>query len=176
MWIYRREAARVVLLDAQDRVLLIEASDPVDRAKGSWWELPGGGIEHGEPSGSAAARELYEETGIGDVEMGPCVWQHHAKFTFAGFNFDQHEHIHVARSAGSVSGGAEGGDYRPPGLEALEAMAFQGLRWWTVAALAGFVASGGRVIPPWLSDQLPAYLANGAPAQPLYLGELGNVF
>ena len=44
----RRQAARVVLLDDRDRVLLLQASDPADPAKGSWWEIPGGGIEGGE--------------------------------------------------------------------------------------------------------------------------------
>ena len=63
-----------------DRVLLLEAGDPGRPAKGPWWELPGGGMEGDEPTAGAAARELYEETGIVDVDMGPCVWRHHAKF------------------------------------------------------------------------------------------------
>jgi 8-oxo-dGTP pyrophosphatase MutT (NUDIX family) len=159
----RRQAARVVLLDPRDRVLLLAARDPFDPAKGDWWELPGGGMEFGEGSGVAAARELYEETGIAEVEMGPCVWRHDARFTFAGIRFDQHEHIHVARCAGFDS------DYLPPGLEALEAMAFQGYSWWTVPDLTGI-----KVIPPWLAGQLQTFLAEGPPAEPIYLGQLGQ--
>jgi 8-oxo-dGTP pyrophosphatase MutT (NUDIX family) len=172
VWTLRRQAARVVLLDPADRVLLLEASDPARPAKGHWWELPGGGIEGGEPSADAAARELYEETGIEGVEMGPCVWRHHATFTFAGYHFDQHEHVHVARG--------EGGDYRPAGLEALEAIAFKGARWWPLDELAGHVAGGGRLIPPRLVDQLPVVLAAGWPADvpphwPIDMGELGDL-
>jgi 8-oxo-dGTP pyrophosphatase MutT (NUDIX family) len=175
MWTLRRQAARVVLLDAADRVLLLEASDPVWPSKGRWWELPGGGMEAGEASETAARRELYEETGIADVDMGPCRWRHHAEFDFGGYHFDQHEHVHVARS---LQPG--GGVYRPAGLEALEALAFAGARWWALDELAGLVAEGGRIIPPWLVEQLSGFLLSLAggepwPAEPIDMGELGNI-
>jgi 8-oxo-dGTP pyrophosphatase MutT (NUDIX family) len=159
----------VVLLDQSDRVLLLEASDPARPAKGRWWELPGGGIEAGEASAAAARRELYEETGIAGVDMGPCLWRHHATFDFGGYHFDQHEHVHVARS--------QGGEYRPAGLEALEAVAFKGARWWPLDELAGLVAGGGRLIPPWLVEQLAAWLASAGswPATPIDMGELGDI-
>ncbi len=161
----------MVLLDPSDRVLLLEASDPARPAKGPWWELPGGGVEGAEATATAAARELYEETGIDCVEMGPCVWRHHATFTFAGYHFDQHEHVHVARS--------DGGEYRPAGLEALEVMAFKGARWWPFDELAAHAAGGGRIIPPWLVDQLPAVLAASWPlalsVMPIDMGELGDI-
>jgi 8-oxo-dGTP pyrophosphatase MutT (NUDIX family) len=174
VWTLRRQAARVVLLDESDRVLLLEASDPADAAKGSWWELPGGGIEPGEASGAAAARELYEETGIAGVEMGPCVWRQHAAFTFGGYRFDQHEHIHLARMGTPEKRSGEGSDYRPPGLEALEALAFKGFRWWSPADLGDLLAGGGRVLPPWLLDQLSGVLASGIPPEAIDLGELGE--
>lgn len=157
-----------MVLDPDDRVLLIRARDPFHPAKGEWWELPGGGMEPGEDSAVAAAREIIEETGLVGVEVGPCVWRHEARFTFAGLRFDQLEHIHVARWSGNPTPAG----YRPGGLEMLEAMAFSGFEWWDVAALGGL----GVIIPPWLADQLPRYLADGPPAEPLHLGELGPVF
>jgi 8-oxo-dGTP pyrophosphatase MutT (NUDIX family) len=162
-------------MDEDDRVLLLRARDPMDPSKGSWWELPGGGIEWGEPSALAAARELYEETGIRSVEIGPCVWQHHARFVFAGMLFDQDEYIHVARLTGSGAAG-QVDIYSPAGLEAFEAMAFQGMRWWALDEMRALTAEGGRIIPPWLTVQLPSYLAGGPPAQPVDLGDLESLF
>lgn len=161
-----------MVLDEHDRVLLIRARDPFSPAKGEWWELPGGGMEPGEPSARAAAREVLEETGLAGIEMGPCVWRHEARFTFAGLRFDQLEHIHVARWPGVGSEGA----YRPGGLEPLEAMAFSGLAWWSQAELDDLDRSGSLIIPPWLPEQLPRFLAEGPPDEPIHLGELGPVF
>ena len=162
-----------MVLDSMDRVLLIEARDPADPAKGQWWEIPGGGIEPGESSARAAARELFEETGIRSAEVGPSVWQHRARYTFAGFRFDQLEHIHVARLAGDPD---DAPAYQPGGLEAMEALAFSGLRWWELDQLAELVGSGGRVLPPWLPVELGRYLEDGPPDSPRYLGELPDLF
>jgi 8-oxo-dGTP pyrophosphatase MutT (NUDIX family) len=163
MWTLRRKAARVVLLDPDDRVLLLEASDPADPSVPPWWELPGGGIEGAETTAEAGAREVYEETGL-RARMGPAVWRQHAVFDFGGYHFDQHETIHLAR--------CDGGDVRPTALEALEAQAFLGWQWCRPADLAA-VAATARVIPDWLPDQLPAVLASGPPDEPIDMGELG---
>jgi 8-oxo-dGTP pyrophosphatase MutT (NUDIX family) len=152
----------VVLLDPEDRVLLLRASDPTNPDNGAWWELPGGGIEPGEQSDAAAARELYEETGIHGVTMGPCVWTQHVTFRFAGYDFDQNEWVHIARG--------DGGEYEPAGLEAIEVMAFEGARWWPVEALGPLVDTGERIIPAWLPKQLAAVLAGGLPDRPIDLG------
>ena len=120
-WVLRRTAARVVLLDRDGHVLLLQAADPADASKGHWWEIPGGGMDPGESSEAAARRELYEETGITEAEIGPCVWTQHARFRFAGWKFDQHEHVHVA-----WTDHIDLSTIRPGGLEAFEAMAFRG--------------------------------------------------
>ncbi|MDE3205190.1 MAG: NUDIX domain-containing protein [Acidobacteriota bacterium] len=168
----RRQAARAVVLDEADRVLLLRARDPFVPAKGGWWELPGGGMESGEESAAAAAREIEEETGLRGVEVGPCVWRHDARFVFAGIHFDQLEHIHVARWAGT----GDTRSYRPGGQEPLEAMAFSGIGWWAAEDLVALRDGGERIIPPWLPEQLARFLAEGAPSEPIHLGELGPVF
>ncbi len=156
----RRQAARVVLLDRHQRVLLLRASDPFDRSKRPWWEIPGGGMDRREPSEDCARRELYEEAGIVDAEIGPCVWVQHARFRFAGLHFDQHERIHVAWCD------ADGDDvpHAPAGLEALEAMAFDGRRWWTVDDL---LASDEPVLPRRLREFLPGLVDGPLPNEPI---------
>ncbi len=57
-----RLGARVLLLDANDRLLLLHAHDPTERDR-RWWELPGGGLRPSETTAQACQRELAEETG-----------------------------------------------------------------------------------------------------------------
>ena len=88
MWTLKRPAARVVLLDREGRIFLIRGRDPADASKPPWWEIPGGGIDPGEDSAVAVGRELYEETGIEDAEIGPVIWVQHVEFDFGGYHFD----------------------------------------------------------------------------------------
>jgi 8-oxo-dGTP pyrophosphatase MutT (NUDIX family) len=152
----RRPAARVVLLDRDGRIFLVNSEDPVDPRKPPWWEIPGGGIDAGESSEDAARRELYEETGITEVEIGPCIWVQHVEFDFGGYHFDSRERIHVAW--------CDGGDYRPQHLEALEAAAFMGARWWPLEEL---LSSEVPVLPTRLREFLPAVVAGDLPAEPI---------
>lgn len=56
-----RRAARIVLLDPEDRVLLFRYVTP---GFDPFWILPGGECEAGEDYAEGARRELLEETGI----------------------------------------------------------------------------------------------------------------
>lgn len=64
----RRPAARLIVLDPDDRVLLFRVIDTDDPSR-SWWETPGGGIKLRETLVQAAARELREEVGVADAEI-----------------------------------------------------------------------------------------------------------
>jgi len=79
-WTLRRPAARAVLLDQHGRVFLMRASDPIDPHKAPWWEIPGGGLDPGEDFAECARRELWEEAGFADAEVGPCIWTQHVEF------------------------------------------------------------------------------------------------
>ncbi len=57
-----RAAARILCLDPEDRLLLLQWRDPYDGHV--LWEPPGGGIEPGEDAHAVVLREWSEETGL----------------------------------------------------------------------------------------------------------------
>src|SRR4051794_8736092 len=59
-----RHVVRVLLLDEQDRLLLFRSG------RRAWWQPPGGGIERREDVRAAAAREILEETGLAQLDLG----------------------------------------------------------------------------------------------------------
>ncbi len=157
VWSLRRPAARVVLLDEAKRVFLMHGSDPMRPEKGTWWEIPGGGIESGETSQEAATRELYEECGFRDVEVGPCIWTQYVEFDFAMYHFKSDERIHIAHTS-------ESSEWDPQGLEALEAAAFEDAQWWSIDDLE---AAQVQTLPNRLLEFLPNIIAGNMPAEPI---------
>ncbi len=84
--VIERSAVRLVVLDVQDNVLLFHTHDPDHPDLGSWWELPGGGIDPSETYLDTAIRELHEETGIlaDPSQVGPPSWRRRASFLDTG--------------------------------------------------------------------------------------------
>ena len=62
-----RDCVRVVVLDADGRVLLIDTDGP----RGRLWMPPGGGMEAGETDEEAAHRELLPEVGLTGAVLEP---------------------------------------------------------------------------------------------------------
>ncbi|MEU6878285.1 NUDIX hydrolase [Streptomyces sp. NPDC046712] len=152
-----RRVARVVLLDPDDRILLLHGYEPDDPDQ-TWWFTPGGGLEGDETREEAALRELAEETGITEVALGPVVWQRICSFPFDGRRWDQDEWYYLARTTQTATA--------PGGLTELEARSVAGLRWWTSAELS---AARETVYPTRLAELLHRLLDEGPPSAPVVL-------
>lgn len=152
-----REAARVLLLDAADRVLLV-AHLPGDGRR--VWTAPGGGLDPGEDHAAAAARELGEEVGIA-APLGPVVWERTATFTFRGIWLAQHERWFLVRLDPGAAPDADALPLADPGTA--------GGRWWTAADLA-VVAPPDVLAPASLPEALATLLRDGPPARPVDVG------
>ncbi|WP_405611703.1 NUDIX hydrolase [Streptomyces sp. NBC_01511] len=152
-----RKVSRVVLLDPDDRILLMRGYEPGDPAN-DWWFTPGGGLEGDETRQEAALRELAEETGIREVELGPVLWHRTCSFPFDGRRWDQDEWYFLARTAQTET--------TVEGLTELERRSVAELRWWTSAELS---TARETVYPTRLAGLLRTLLDEGPPGAPVVL-------
>jgi G:T/U-mismatch repair DNA glycosylase/ADP-ribose pyrophosphatase YjhB (NUDIX family) len=151
-----RDGVRALVVDPADRVLLVRFEWP-DK---TLWAPPGGGVEHGETHEEAIRRELAEQCGLRDFDLGPCVWVREHWFPGMTGWGGQRERIHLVRSAA----------FEPKPEWSLADLAAEGvtaIRWWTPAELD---ASRELFAPRRLPQLCRDLLARGAPAEPVDAG------
>lgn len=123
-----RRAGRVLLVDAAGRLLLFRGSDP-RHPDVQYWFTPGGGLDDGETTAQAAARELFEETGLAvpPAELGPVVHAEVAEFSFDGVAYRQEQDFYLVRVP----------EWRvdTSGFDEVEQRWVHGHHWWSVPEL-----------------------------------------
>lgn len=153
-----RHTVRVLLVDELDRVLLFQGQDPATPLNIYWCPV-GGGIEPGESPEVAARREVREETGLIDFDLGPHIWNRQDKYSFNG------KDIHVSEKWFFSRVSAFEIDTRA--LFGLERAAFLGYRWWTQSELD---VTTEIMTPRQLAPLLKDLILNGTPDAPLEFG------
>ncbi|WP_316576331.1 NUDIX hydrolase [Nocardia canadensis] len=150
-----RTSARVVLLDEQDRVLLLRGHDPM-LPEVAFWFTVGGGVEPGESLRDAAVRELYEETGqrVDPAALRGPLWRRVAVFPFNGELIRSEELFFTLR--------APSFEWRPAALNALERRTITDHRWCTPADIRALDDQGEAVYPYHLDELLAEAAAAAA--------------
>jgi 8-oxo-dGTP pyrophosphatase MutT (NUDIX family) len=88
-----------VVIDTDGRTLLFRARVPGREDERVFWITPGGGIQEGEDELAAVRRELFEETGLSPVEVGPCIWKRDHTFRWGDGMLRQVESYYLVRAA-----------------------------------------------------------------------------
>lgn len=155
-----RRSARVLLLDAADRLLLVRlALSPGTQDRRYGWFTPGGGVENGEGLADAAARELQEETGLSvdpaDLRLVAFTTGTADLGWASGLFRDDFFFYRVARHEVSVAG-----------LMDYELRLYGGHRWWTQPELA---VTNETVYPLGLASLMADLLTGNVPDPPIAL-------
>ncbi len=145
----RRSAARVILVDEADRVLLFRGWDPVTPEVRYWFTV-GGGLRDGESAAEGAAREVAEETGLAvtPADLGAPVWRDVAEFPFDGHRYRQEQVFFLLR--------APAFEIDTAGFDPVERRSIDTHRWWTVTEL---VAADEPVYPRDLPELMARLLS-----------------
>jgi 8-oxo-dGTP diphosphatase len=152
-----RQAARAVVLDPADRILLVRFQFPARTV----WATPGGGVDHGETHEQAIVRELAEEAGLEEVELGPWIWTRTHVFPFESGRWDGQQERYVLVRTPEFEPAPR---FTPAELAAEFVTA---VRWWTQAELA---AAEELFAPRRLPELVAALLRDGPPGEPVDVG------
>ncbi len=152
-----RPAVRALMLDQHDHVLLVRFEFPT----GTRWALPGGGIEPGEDPITALRREIHEEVGLTQFDIGDHIWSRLHVIPIIGTDFDgQRDRVHLVRTHRF--------DPVPTiGWDQMNAERVFEMRWWSVDEI---VASDEHFAPRRLGELVRDLLTIGAPERPVETG------
>ncbi|MEN8152291.1 MAG: NUDIX domain-containing protein [Planctomycetota bacterium] len=158
--IHERDCVRALLVTGDSRILLLHYSMPERGDDFEMWLTPGGGIRDGETRADALRREVFEETGLVEFEIGPHVWNREHAFEERGRRVCQREAYFLVPTERF-----EPFVFENP--EAHERDATVGYRWWSIEEIR---ACDDLFVPTRLGELLADLLMNGPPGSPVATG------
>ena len=144
-------------MDADDRVLLVR----FQLTDGALWATPGGGVEPGESPERAIKRQLHEEVGLVDVDLGPVIWERTHEFPLSEACGGQREKFFFVRAPkSSIEPSFSEQELFEEGLT--------GSRWWTLEEIRE--STGERFAPSRLASPLVSLSEHGPPHEVIDAG------
>jgi len=156
-----RPTARAILIGPDDRILLFCIADERLPDK-RFWICPGGGLEAGESHEDALIREIHEETGIDEIDIGACAWLRTHSWWWPATDewitsVERYYVVHTPTAIVDTSGQDEA-----------EMQFMAGHRWFTLEQLRGHPE---RLVPADFAERVAPIVAGEVPVEPLEVGD-----
>ena len=156
--LHLRHAVRALIIDESDAMLLVKYVFD----DGAVWGAPGGGLEPDESAEDGLRRELHEELGLTDVEVGPLIWRRTHIIPMDTGHDGQTDVFFLVRRPRFEPVPAIGWD-------AMRAERVHDMRWWTLDEMRSVptpeaISTGEvRLTPRRLAGLTASLLADGPP-------------